>query len=205
MEIVLDLRPVGDREAERMEQAFDPLQRARHRVQPANADAATGQRDIERVCGELLLELRVGKLAAAALQRGFQRRLGLVDARARRGPLRRRQLAQRLQKLRQGPALPEIARLAVFQRSGVGAGCEFSLRCGDDGFEVLHGCSAGNPVEKKGRRLSPPSCVRYAQAREALACSAILLNAVLSWTARSASTLRSISIDAFLSPLMNTL
>ena len=131
---------------------------------------------------------------AAALENGKARYLGKSG-----------RLTELLKKLRQAPALPEVARLAVFQRSGVGAGCEFSLRCGDDGFEVLHGCSAGNPVEKKGRRLSPPSCVRYAQAREALACSAILLNAVLSWTARSASTLRSISIDAFLSPLMNTL
>ena len=43
------------------------------------------------------------------------------------------------------------------------------------------------------------------QAREALACSAIFANAALSWTARSASTFRSTSISAFLSPFMNTL
>src|SRR4030095_15150465 len=43
------------------------------------------------------------------------------------------------------------------------------------------------------------------QAREALACSAIFVKAALSCTARSASTLRSMSIDALERPLMNVL
>src|SRR5262249_37672885 len=123
------------------------------------------------------------------------------------------QLPERLQQLGEAPGLAEVIRLRVFERRGVAARLEVGDRLGNDRVEVFHGSGAFASLrssrtqtgKEKGRRFTPPSSVSFVQAREALACSAILLNAVLSCTARSASTLRSMSIDAFFSPFMNPL
>src|SRR6187551_2512340 len=58
---------------------------------------------------------------------------------------------------------------------------------------------------KKGGSFASLLLRSPVQARELLACSAIFVNAALSCTARSARTLRSMSIDAFLRPFMNAL
>ena len=86
VEVVLDLRTVGDGEAQRGEQRLDALQRARQRMQAARAGAAAGQRDVERLGGELRGELRVGERLAARVERRFEPRLRLVDPRAGLAP-----------------------------------------------------------------------------------------------------------------------
>ena len=59
--VVFDLGTVGDVEAERAEQRLDALERARDRMQAADAAPAAGQRHVERFGGELRFELRVGE------------------------------------------------------------------------------------------------------------------------------------------------
>ena len=73
MEVVLDLRTVGDVEAERAEQRFDALQRARDGMQRSGVHPAPGQRNVERVGRELRRETRVGERLAPARERGLER------------------------------------------------------------------------------------------------------------------------------------
>ena len=51
-EVVLDLGTIGHFEADRAEEAFDALQRARHRMQTATEFAAAGQCHVERLFGQ---------------------------------------------------------------------------------------------------------------------------------------------------------
>ena len=74
VEVGLDLRAVGDVEAERAEDRLDALERARDRMQAADAAAAAGQRDVERLLRELRVELRVGERLAARVERRFELR-----------------------------------------------------------------------------------------------------------------------------------
>src|SRR4051812_21145434 len=77
----LDLRTVGDFEADRAPDLLDALPGANHRVDAAAAAAAPGQRDVERLLGEPRVQLRIRKLAAARLERAFYSALGLVESR----------------------------------------------------------------------------------------------------------------------------
>src|SRR5206468_4019547 len=102
---------------------------------------------------------------------------------------------------------------------GITARFEFGKRSADDALELFHRCPEALVGKKKGGGLSPPALAAQGrpkpqrrilvvvrspdQAREALACSAILPNAALSYTARSARTLRSMSMPALLKPFMN--
>ena len=79
VEVVLDLRPVGDVEAEGGEERLDALQRERERMQAAAAGTATGQRDVERIRAELPGELRVGERRASRFECGFEPGLRVVD------------------------------------------------------------------------------------------------------------------------------
>src|SRR4030095_10494356 len=73
------------------------------------------------------------------------------------------------------------------------------------GLLILRSIFVVTHSKKKGGGSRLPLFRGLDQAREALACSAIFVNAALSCTARSASTLRSMSIEAFLRPFMNAL
>ena len=73
VEVVLDLRTVGDVEAERAEQRLDALQRARDRMQRSGVDAAPRQRDVERIGRELRREPRLGERLAPGGERGLER------------------------------------------------------------------------------------------------------------------------------------
>ena len=73
------------------------------------------------------------------------------------------------------------------------------------GFSGMNPSLRARDPKKKGGGHRLPRFADVVQAREALACSAIFVNAALSCTARSASTLRSMSIDAFFNPFMNAL
>jgi len=79
--VVLDLRPVGDVEADRAPDRLDPLPGAHHRMDAAAAAAARRQRDVERVLGEPRRELRVGEPGAACLQPASSFCLAVLNAR----------------------------------------------------------------------------------------------------------------------------
>src|SRR5207253_8550212 len=95
------------------------------------------------------------------------------------------ELTERLQQLGECAGFAEILGLGVLQRGRIGTGGEFSNRGVDDGLKLLHGgVNDSHRIRivrnKKREALSPPSLLFSGQAREALACSAILLNAALS-------------------------
>ena len=112
------------------------------------------------------------------------------------------------------PVLPRYFALAFSSAAGSVARGEIGFGCRDEIREFVHrSCVESklstaqndNPTKKKGGGSRLPRVIAWDQAREALACSAIFVKAALSCTARSASTLRSISISAFFNPFMNTL
>src|SRR6185503_14484893 len=163
-----------------------------------------------RIGRELRGELRVGQRRAPGGEGGLQSTLGLVDLRSRSRAFGRPELAEPFQEIGEGAGLAKVTCLAVFQRRRIGTCGEIGERRGDDAIQLFHRNSPlslrGVTVrKKKGRRFASLFLARFAQAREALACSAIFAKATLSCTARSASTFRSMSIDALLRPFMNTL
>jgi hypothetical protein len=154
----LDLGTVGHVEAHAAEDGLDAFDGAAHRVQATGAAAAAGQRDVQRLGAQLLLEFGFGQLLAASLQGGFDAGLGLIDLGAAGLLLIGRQRAQALQQFRDAAALAEVARLGVFQRSGVRGGAEVSLRGVHQGVEVVHGFAKDN---KKGRpEVTAFECLR---------------------------------------------
>jgi hypothetical protein len=76
----LDLGAVGDFEADRAEQALDALERARHRMQATARFAATGQRDIQRLGGQLRASSAALRIASRrSLSAALDAVLGDVD------------------------------------------------------------------------------------------------------------------------------
>ena len=154
VEVVLDLGTVGHFEADRAEQAFDALERARHRVQAATGFAAAGQRDVERLFGEAGFQRCELDRVAARVERGFDRFLGAVDGGAGGLLLFGRQLAEALQEFGDLARLAEVAGLDLLQRVGV-------VRCGKgaagfiyDCVEIMHFTST--LTEEKKEANAPP-------------------------------------------------
>src|SRR5581483_5894893 len=138
VEIVLDLRAVGDLEADRAEQPLHALERARRRVQSAATEAASGQRHVERLLGEARIELRARDRLAPLGERPLYPVFGGVDARPGLAARLRLELAEALQRLGEDPALAEVARLDALELGGVGRGTELRDRFGNDWVEVGH-------------------------------------------------------------------
>ncbi len=89
VEVVLDLRAVRHREAQRVKELLHAFLHARQRMQAAAAAAAAGQRHIDRVGGELRVQLRFGQCIATLGERFLDERLDAVDASAGRGTIGR--------------------------------------------------------------------------------------------------------------------
>jgi len=149
-----------------------------HAAAPA---AAPGERDIERFFGEARLELPGLEIFPAGVERGLELLLGGVDALPEGFFFLGRKSAELLQERGQLPALAQVLRLGILEGSGLRRSGEVRERPPDDFLEIIQ-------------------CERLA-----FTCPAILANAGLSSTARSASSLRSISMFAFFSPDMNAL
>ena len=139
MEIVLDLGPSAHGEAQRVKQRFDAPMVCGDQVNAADASAASGERDVERLRGKLSFKLRFGELVAAAAKRRLELGLGLVDARSGGRPRRGGELSQRLERLGQLTGLAEILRLGVFERCRIGAGRELGEGRRDDVLDLVHG------------------------------------------------------------------
>src|SRR5262249_59413340 len=82
--VVLDLRTVGDLEADRAPDLLDALPGADDRMHAAAARAAGGERDVERLLGQARAELLVRELSAPSFQGLFNLLLGGVEPRPER-------------------------------------------------------------------------------------------------------------------------
>src|SRR6266851_2119415 len=99
VEIGLDLWTVGDLETDRAEQLFDALQGAHRGVQSAPREATPGKRHIERLFGELRIQLGGRERFATRDKRGLNTVFGGVDARTCLAPRLRRKLGEALHRV----------------------------------------------------------------------------------------------------------
>ena len=137
--VVLDLRTVGDLEADRAPDLLDALPGADHRMDAAAAAAAAGQRDVERLLGEARGELGVRQLAAPRLERRLDLLLGGVELlRPRPCAAPREPTSASTASAVSSPRLAEVARLRVLERRGIARRAEVGERPRDDAVEVLH-------------------------------------------------------------------
>src|SRR2546421_3015338 len=171
----LDLRPLGDVEAKRAPDGLDSLPGAHDRMDAAASATAAGKRDVERFLGRARRELPFGERGAPRFERCFDALFrGVVGGAGRLALLGGCATWAKARKLTR---LAQIARFGVLQGGRIGRRGELGERALDEMLER--------------------QCARLA-----LTWLAICANAALSCTARAASTLRSMSICARLSPAM---
>src|SRR4051812_2676087 len=113
--IGLDLRTIGDIEADRAKNRLDALPGAHDRMDPAAAALAPRQRDIQRFLCKACVEFAIGERLPARNQRGFDLVLSLVDTPPRCRPLLDREFAEPLHLLADGAGLAEIAGLDLLE------------------------------------------------------------------------------------------
>jgi hypothetical protein len=156
VEVFLDLRAVGDIEADRTEDRLDTLDRERQRMQAPGTATATGQRDVDRFLGEPRLQFGLGEFMLAGVHQRLDRLLGLVQLATGRRARLTRELSQRLHALGEIALAPEKARLRVRKAGRIGCLGDQPTSLLDEGVEVLiHG--RGTPEgdgrdEHKARR-----------------------------------------------------
>lgn len=126
----LDLGAIGDVEADRAEDFLDALPGAHHRVDAAEAAAAPGQGDVDRLGIQSRLHLRIGQRVAARIQQRLDLFLGLVDHRALRAPRVGVELAEALHLFGNLAGLAEVFGLRVFEGGRILRGGE--VRLGSD-------------------------------------------------------------------------
>ncbi|ABA47491.1 hypothetical protein BURPS1710b_1895 [Burkholderia pseudomallei 1710b] len=131
-----DLGAVGHVETDRAKNLFDTLPRAHHRMEASRPGTSAGQRDVDRLGGETLVQERVGKRLAARVERGFDLLLRDIDARAFRLARLGIELAEALQQLGQRARLTEKPRLLVLERGDIRSPFERLLRVGDNLVQI---------------------------------------------------------------------
>jgi hypothetical protein len=136
VEILFDLRAVGDIEADRAKDCFDALDRQGDRMQPAGAHTAPGQRDIDPLGGEPLLQQRLAQLRVAQAEQRFHLLLGLVQrlATARLGFAAQRR--QRFHQPGERAGLAHERRLDVGQLRLLGHGGDPLAGLSDDRLKI---------------------------------------------------------------------
>ena len=225
--IVFDFRTFLDLIANPNEKILDPVERLGDGMQAADFPIAARQGHVDGFGGKAPLDIGRGETLPARLDPFLHRSLGLVDARARRRPLLRRQGAESLQHGGQHTLFAQVTDPHRFERrQGLGTGYG-GHRFGYHSIEIIHDSArciatgavleylaAATPTDQKKRGKSAPFPPYFPRRRAAgappqtnaaLARAATVANAALSCTARSASTRRSSSILARFRPATNRL
>ncbi len=115
----LDLRPLHHRETEPEEDVFQLAAHRRQQVQaPNRLRRRPGQRDVDAVGRERVLQLLAVELLGTLLDQRLQRLASLVCGLAHRAALLGRQLRDAAQHLRQLGLAPEVAHAQLLQRLG---------------------------------------------------------------------------------------
>ena len=115
MEIVLDLRPLGDREADPGEECLDARQGAAERMAAAGPLPPPWQRHVNRLARQPGIQRRRFQRRLACGDGGFQRLLSLVDGLAGVAPLFGRQAPQFLEALGERAFLAQIMHARLIQ------------------------------------------------------------------------------------------
>src|SRR2546426_4220783 len=125
VEIGLDLGTVGHLETDRAKQLLHALKGARRGVQSAACEATPGKRHIERLSGELGVELGGRERFAAGDTRRLDTVFGGVDACALLAPGLRRKPGEALHRLGERAGLAEGARFDSLELGRVARAAEF--------------------------------------------------------------------------------
>ena len=121
VEIGLDLRAIGNGEADRGKQGLDACHGTGDRMQRCHGIATTRQGHIEDLGRQLPFQFRGLNTVAPRAQQGFEFVLGLVDARARGLAFLDGQRPQRLHLLRDGSVLAQVTRLDLIEYGQAGS------------------------------------------------------------------------------------
>ena len=116
VEVILNLRSREHLESGLTKDFFDPKARTRHRMQAACLLTAAGQGDIDLALGQLPFHRRLFEPDAMHLERGVDRRLGVVDALARSGTFRCGQRTQTFELLGEQTLLAEQPHAHLVER-----------------------------------------------------------------------------------------
>ena len=170
----------------RANEGLDAPQHARQRMQCARRAAAGS---VERIGGQLL-----GGSVRQRKPRTARSPAPAWSADRSRRPLRRRELAQPPEHAGQLARLAKIFLLGISSAAG-SARWQTRSGGGDDAFEIGQGNLQRACKPKKGRRVRPPSRLPRSISQRFWPAPRSV-NAALLCTARSARTLRSMSIDA---------
>ena len=161
VEVVVDevgLRALGDAEAEAEEDVLDLApDGGDHVVVAGGRERRAGQRDVDDVGREPLLQLDRLELRAARLHGRLDRPARLVGALADRAALLRRQLADVAQQVRQLGLAAEEAHADLFELGGCGGGGDRGLPLGSQRGDAVGGAHGRvilvvQLVEGHGRR-----------------------------------------------------
>ena len=128
----LDLRAVGDIEADRAKYFLDPALATHQRMQSAARAGAPRQAHIEGLGGQARSHLRLGELFAPRREGRLDLALGQVDRFALRAALVGRQLGQGLEQFGDRAGFAQKARLGFFEMRAVGDAGKLFARLGDD-------------------------------------------------------------------------
>jgi hypothetical protein len=138
VEVVLDLRAIGELVAEATEDLGDALQRAADRMHAAAGGIATGQGDIDGFAGQARIQRGIVQRGLARGQRRGDRIARAVDRLARGLALVAGQGTERLQLRGDAAALAEQAHAQGFQCVGRGGRGDVGQRPGGQRFDVAH-------------------------------------------------------------------
>ena len=116
VEVVLDIRPFGDREAHVGEDGHDLVRHLAHRMDPALGAVAQRQRDVDPLGGEPGIERLGLQLGRTRFERSLDLALQRIERLARLAALLRRQRAEGLGQLGDAPLLAEGGDTHLVQR-----------------------------------------------------------------------------------------
>jgi hypothetical protein len=213
--VVLDVRPLGDRETHLAEDRGQLVDGLADRVHAAIGQRARRQRDVDALARQPRIQLGLGKADAPRLDQPGDLVLGQIERRAAGLALVGLDRAQRLHQLGDAALLAQPLDAQRLQRRTVGGGgdpCPGIREQGGDvvrhvGSRCLLAGVGGKKLEREtkkarlaGQALPVRDDVPSDQPRAALACWTSAPKPSGSVTARSARTLRSTAMPAFLMP-----
>jgi hypothetical protein len=147
VEVALDLRPLGDREAEPSEDRHDLVVHAGERMHGPQRRPTAGQREVEPVARPLGARLALQRLGQPGVEQRLQLTLGLVGGGADERTLLRRQRAERAKELGQCALAAEVPDPHGLEVGRAARGLDRTAGLAGEGVDarVRHGPSAPAP------------------------------------------------------------
>src|SRR5690606_37928112 len=191
----LDFRAVSHVKTDATEDAFHPLPGLEDGGNAAKPPAPPAQSDIDGLSAQEPDEIRMLQFRAAGIEQRFNLLLELVDACALLTLAFWVQRSQPLEQRGQGALLAQKPGFCVLERARIVGLRELFFRLNDQIIDLgCHFLPFQMQTEPHGAPFADQNCSADQEARAALACWTTAAKPALSFTAISASTLRSSSV-----------